>query len=72
MYGDTVCLMYFTIMARSALGKTCIKLCGLDETATYQEQQTGKVYSGSYLMNVGLYFEDKKDFASSLLIFKKQ
>ncbi len=46
------------------------KLQGLP--ATYVETTSGKVYSGTYLMNVGLYFEDKKDYDSSLLVFHKQ
>jgi hypothetical protein len=36
------------------------------------ETTGGKTYSGSYLMNVGLYFEDKKDYSSAMLIFQKQ
>ena len=67
----TVVLMYFTIMARAGLGKTNVKLYGLDSDANYTEESTGKTYSGSYLMNVGLYFIDNKDFESKLLIFKK-
>lgn len=72
VYEDRVVLIYYTICARSTLGKNCIKLCGLDEHATYVETTSGKEYRGSYLMNVGLYFEDKKDYDSFLLVFKKQ
>ncbi len=72
VYKDTAVLMYYTIFARNMLGKTCVKLCGLDENAYYTEKTSGKKYSGSYLMNVGLYFEDKKDFESKLLFFRKQ
>jgi alpha-galactosidase len=68
---DTVVLMYCTIMARCELGRTNVKLCGLELCGDYVEEKTGKVYSGSYLMNVGLYFDDKNDFESKLLIFKK-
>lgn len=72
VYEDRVVLTYYTIRARSTLGKTCVKLCGLDETAKYIDTASGKSYSGSYLMNVGLYFEDKKDYSSAFLVFQKQ
>lgn len=68
---DKVVLMYFTSLARVGLGKTCIKLCGLDKNAYYAEKISGKKYIGDYLMNVGLYFEDKNDFESKLLIFER-
>lgn len=68
---DKVVLMYYTIRTRNTIGKTCVKLCGLEETANYQEIASGKVYSGAYLMNVGLYFEDKIDYTSQLLVFIK-
>lgn len=71
VYDDKVVLMYFTSLTRVGLGKTCIKLCGLDKNAYYIEKTSGKTYGGDYLMNVGLYFEDKNDFESKLLIFEK-
>lgn len=69
---DTVVLMYYTILARCQLGKTNVKLCGLDDRAYYSNEKTRKTYSGSYLMNVGLYFEDCRDFESKLLVLKKK
>lgn len=71
VYNDTVVLMYFTMFVRSGLGKTRVRLYGLDKNAKYIEKSSGKKYSGSYLMNVGLYFEDSKDFVSEILIFQK-
>ena len=71
VYKDKVVLMYFTMFARCFLSKTRVRLVGLDEKAYYTEKASGKKYSGSYLMNVGLYFEDKRDFDSKLLIFEK-
>jgi len=71
VHEDTVVLMYYTLFARAVLGKTNVKLCGLDEKGFYIEKSTGRKYSGNYLMNVGLYFEDRKDFDSRLLVFKK-
>lgn len=68
--GNKVILMYATIFARCSLGKTCVKLQGLREDAKYTDTETGKIYSGSYLMNVGLYFENNKDFESKTVIFE--
>ncbi|MBR4173643.1 MAG: alpha-galactosidase [Clostridia bacterium] len=69
--GNTVVLMYYTVSARCNLGKTCVKLQGLNENAKYIDEETGKIYSGSYLMNVGLYFSDEKDFGTKVMLFKK-
>ena len=33
VYKDTVVLMYFTILIRCQVGKTCVKLSGLDADA---------------------------------------
>ncbi len=72
VYKDTVVLMYYTIFARCMLGKTRVKLLGLDENKYYVEKNTQKRYSGSYLMNMGICFCDNKDFESNLLIFKEE
>lgn len=69
---DTVVLMYYTLFARCSLGRTCVKLSGLSEKAEYINEETGSIYTGSFLMNVGLYFEDGKDFESKVLIFKRK
>ena len=67
---DKVVLMYYTAFARCCTGKTCVKLRGLCETAKYTVKETGKTYSGSYLMNNGLYFEDKNDCRSEIIVFE--
>ena len=72
VYKDTVVLMYFTMFTRCQLGKTCVKLCGLDENAEYIEKKSKIKYSGSYLMNVGLYFDNNDEFRSEVLIFEKE
>ena len=69
---DTVVLMYYTLFGRCNLGRTCVRLSGLESEAQYVNEESGKVYSGNFLMNVGLYFEDAKDYDSKLLIFKKK
>ena len=35
---DTVVLMYYTIFDRNMLGKTCVKLLGLEEDAYYSKR----------------------------------
>ena len=69
---DRVVLMYYTLFAKCSSGKTCVKLQGLCEDARYIDEETKKTYSGSFLMNVGLFFEDNKDFDSKVIIFKQQ
>ena len=64
-------LMYCTISARVFTGLSCVKLCGLDADAQYRNTETGKVYDGDYLMNVGLYFKDEKDLQSEMLVFER-
>ena len=72
VYENKVVLMYFTILTRCQIGKVCIKLAGLDEKAHYVEKNSKTKYSGSYLMNVGLYFENDEEFSSKVLVFDKE
>lgn len=65
-----VVLMYCTIQAKVSTGLTGVKLEGLNEKAQYREHVSGKVYAGDYLMNVGLYFNNDKDYESKLLVFE--
>jgi len=64
-------LMYCTILGKVQSALIGVKLNGLVPHAEYREKKSGKVYSGDYLMNVGLYFEDSKDFVSHILVFEK-
>ena len=72
VYENKVVLMYFTILTRCQIGKVCVKLAGLDEKAHYVEKNSKTKYSGSYLMNVGLYFENDEEFSSKVLVFDKE
>ena len=71
VYENSVVLMYFTLFTRCQLGKTCVKLVGLEENAQYALNNSKTKYSGNYLMNVGLYFDNIEEFGSQILIFKK-
>lgn len=69
---DRAVLMYATIHGAVRLGKTNVKLEGLCPDAVYREKETGTEYRGDYLMNVGLYFINEKDYETHLLVFDKQ
>lgn len=69
---EKVVLMYYSLFAKCSSGKTCVKLKGLCEDARYVDKETKKTYSGSFLMNVGLFFEDSMDFGSKIIIFEQQ
>lgn len=64
-------IIYCTIHAHASTGKTCVKLEGLDPDGRYKDSESGEIYSGDYLMNVGLYFGNDSDFDSKMLIFEK-
>lgn len=68
---DTVVLIYATTTAKAAIGRTQVRLRGLDENAKYTDEKNDVVYDGDYLMNVGLYFNDDKDAKSELVVLKK-
>lgn len=68
---NQVVLMYATTMARAAAELVNVKFCGLNENAEYRNTETNTTYRGDYLMNVGLYFSNAKDFVSTLMIFEK-
>jgi len=68
---EQIVLLYCTTNVRVGLGKTCVKLEGLDPNAKYQEKDSGVIYDGDYLMHVGLYFTDMRDYDSQLLVFNR-
>ena len=51
---------------------TILRLRGLDPDRIYEDEQTGKRYSGALLMNVGLNltYTANSDGASAVLLFK--
>ena len=62
--------MYCTISAKVVTGRVCVRLMGLRKDMLYRDTKTECVYTGEYLMNVGVYFDDDKDFESHLKIFE--
>ena len=67
----TVVLMYCVIRARVQTGLSRIQFQGLESLAQYQDEETGKIYAGDYLMHVGLCVDDDSDYKSQLMILKK-
>lgn len=50
-----------------------VRLKGLAEEFFYEDQTTGEVYSGTELMNIGIYYPDfYGDFQTKMIHFKKQ
>ncbi|MBQ2615012.1 MAG: alpha-galactosidase [Clostridia bacterium] len=68
---DEVVLMHCTIQAGVQRGLSQVKLEGLDPEATYREIDTGETYRGDFLMHVGLYFSNDRDYESQLMVFRK-
>lgn len=66
-----VVLMYCTILGKANAELTRIRFEGLDEDAQYCDTETGTIYDADFLMNRGLYFEDKNDFTSKLLVLDR-
>ena len=69
--GSQAVLMYCTINGAVMRGRTCVKLKGLIADEQYTIKGKDSLYSGDYLMNVGLYFSDDMDYDSRLLIINK-
>lgn len=66
-----VVLIYCTIRAHVITGMTQIRFEGLKENAQYRNTETGEIYGGDFLMNVGLYLSDDRDHESRILIFEQ-
>ncbi len=66
-----VVLVYCTIRAHVLTGLTQLRFEGLDENAQYRNTETGEIYGGDFLMNVGLYLPDDRDHESRILIFEQ-
>ena len=63
--------MYCTIRAMVMTGLTRIRLEGLDNEAQYRDTKSGNIYAGDYLMKVGLYIADDKDFETRLIVLER-
>lgn len=68
--GKEAVLMYCSICGSVMRGRTCVKLRGLIPDKIYTIKGKKDNYQGDYLMNVGLYFDDDRDYDSEILILQ--
>ncbi len=69
---NTVILAAYTIMCSVQGATHKIKLQGLDPDAKYQNTNSGILYGGDVLMNIGINYNTDRDFKSDIVVFKKQ
>ncbi len=67
-----VVLMHFTILVSPQLPLECVRAEGLDAHGIYIDKATNKEYSGEFLMNRGIYFDNSQDFDSKLIRFSRK
>ena len=67
-----IVLFLFTTFFRKCPGKQNIKLLGIDKNFLYKEKTTDKKYSGEYLENVGLFFEQTSDFEEKIIVLESE
>lgn len=65
-----VVLIYCAMRAHVLTGLTQLRFEGLREHATYRNTETGEAYESDFLMNVGLYLANDKDFETHMLVFE--
>lgn len=63
---------FVQVLGRPNYRSRRIKLKGLDPEACYKNMETGEVYSGNVLMNMGIFVSLNGDFASKVIHFVKQ
>lgn len=66
-----VILMYTSIMGNPNLQRDVVKLMGLEKGAQYKNIETGKVYGGDFLENIGITMFSHFDFTSEFVIFER-
>ena len=68
---DYVSARSLPVVRRMTGGGAQLRFAGLDENAQYRNTETGEIYGGDFLMNVGLYLPDDRDHESRILIFEQ-
>lgn len=68
---QTVIVMMYNIQGKVGVPRKVIKLKALSSEAKYQDTETGKVYSGAALMNLGIFQNCDCDHISEMKVFKK-
>lgn len=65
-------LMHCSILVKPELPLERIRLQGLQKNAVYSDIYSGKEYSGEFLMNYGIKFDNNRDFKSEIMYFKQK
>lgn len=68
---ETVIVFYFNILGKPNSKPESLCLKGLESGAEYKNEETGRVFAGDVLCNIGIQFETMGDFDSKVMIFKK-
>lgn len=63
---------FVQVLGRPNYRSRRIKLKGLDPNACYKDSETGELYSGSALMNAGIFVKLDGDFMSKVWHFVRQ
>ena len=66
-----VLLFYFNIKGTPSVSDRKVRLDGLDTESCYRNTESGEVYSGAALMNMGLLMPRNSDNFSMLTVFEK-
>ncbi len=69
--GNTALLCTYVVAGKPNVGRKRVKLQGLDATAEYKVETDGRVYSGAFLMQVGLAFDRNLDHLSNVTVLTK-
>ena len=69
--GDTVVLGIYNVLGKPIPKCECIYLDGLDPDAYYRDDESGEIYGGDELMNIGLTRTFGGDFYSEVRVYRK-
>ena len=68
---DEVVFFFASIHAKLLDCRQNVRLCGLDSSSKYKRTDTGEIFGGDFLMNVGLYFDNEVDYKTDLIVFER-
>ncbi len=69
---DNVFVLFANILSQSNCIMQNIKLMGIDDEDVYKDIDSGEEYTGSFLKNIGLFFENQSgDFKTQLITLKR-
>lgn len=69
--GEETILCTYVIASIPNIAAERVKMQGLDAEASYVESETGRVYPGAFLMQVGYAVERRADHVSQMVVFRR-